>query len=92
MFCDPTKPIHEQITEEKWCQNALHVSDTETHAVIKACALGWVNQRYASVPAYFNALDRFCEVTGLAGHHEIGKFNDTHTFEEVRGAFARAGI
>ncbi len=88
---DPSKKIHEQITEETWCKgtfavdaNGVEVGLRESGAC-RACALGWIILSNCTA----NSSDKLREVIGT---YCVGDWNDASTFAEVQAAFKAADL
>lgn len=91
---DPSKKIHEQITEETWCKGTAyrdrHGTPTGTSTACQACAEAWGQEIYGRV-ARNGARGQFRRVNGII---KIVSWNDApeRTFSEVLAAFKAADL
>lgn len=98
------KKIHEQITEETWCQEVLaqdadgiSVPPLRIQSACKWCALGWIDKVYETPDAYgaVSKLTQHLYTEGkLTSPCGIASWNDDpkRTFVEVKEAFQKADL
>lgn len=89
---DPKKKIHEQITEETWCQGMSYQnangSPTIASYACRACSEAWGYEIYGEAEGN-DLRAKFREVNGILN---VVNWNDApeRTFAEVHAAFQRA--
>lgn len=89
---DPTKKIHEQITESTWCKGEWartedgHGTGPLDPQACKWCMWGWIRRRFPALAAAKAAL------AAVIGTELLGEWNDSHTFAEVLAAFKAADL
>lgn len=92
LIFDPSKKIHEQITEETWCKGEwARTADGDSIGPLdplacKWCMYGWIRRAYSRIGPARNSL------ADVVGTPAIGDWNDDHTFAEVLAAFKAADL